>query len=1093
MATSQMSGVILHLRRAVLLREGAGQTDGQLLTDYISRHDEAALESLVQRHGPMVWGVCRRVLGNHHDAEDAFQATFLVLVRKAASIASRELLANWLYGVAHQTALKARATVAKRKVRERQVTEMPEPAVVEQDLGNDLQPLLDQELSRLPDSYRAVIVLCELEGKTRKEAARQLALPEGTVASRLARARAMLAKRMAQRGVTLSGGALAAVLAQNVASAGVPTSVVSNTIQAATLVAVGQTAATGAISVKVAVLTGGVLKAMLMSKLKAAVAVVLVLGFMATGTTVLTYRTAAAQGDKPPTASDKPKSKPVDPAVALVQQLGDEDFATRETAGDKLRKLGVKARPALEAALRDPDPEIAKRSRAVLTPIRSDHRAAFAKQFDPKKRVEYDHPVWKHFVAIAGNSRASRELFARIVANEKWLRTLDDAEADPAAAGHVYRVGIAEVFRDFERDPARNPEWPCNRGEEVAYLLLLGSHPDKNPPAKLVGDEIVPTNLRNTSFEGRGIICGEGQILHARGLELGLEGKLLDTSKGSYPPAVAGAAGTDRVFVKLLAAWHVRRDPSSEIFKRAKALLAAQKPKAEPPAAPKSDPKPDTKQEKLPIPEKQVNAPQKQEKEAFTAWGKEVAGLQAGLGFRPGEKRAYSHGETVKLVVRVRNVGKEEVKFQYLRQFFIETPPAVTDGKGKPVPLGKVDAGGLVHVPVEVNLAPGKEIELYELKFELRPASESDNKRRKTLYGTGKFQIQYERVFGKSSSGSLEVDPTLSKLATGKLELEIKSDPPPEKEKKAPDAPVPAAKEPAWKAEFRKAYGLKDGEYVKRVPSPFIPERKDFVLPRFPGADEMSVKGLLTYGVLFVDADGKTLSYRAMVSTDATDFEDPPKAVRKKRLSLRSVLAYSTGRMTPEVVFNPRAKGQDVFMECDFVIRKGAPLEKLLPDLQKAIGKCELDNPKKHPVLTLKEEEQEVYVVRGKFKITPRKWRNKDEVDVYADEGVLNKEFTNANPEPTADVSTDINTNPPLQFVRELGAFVNKRMVWDGKAPTNSKFRAYTHSRWENKATAEEQAADRDPEKVLKNVSEQTGLTFTKEKRKVQVLYVVTP
>src|SRR5436190_24003505 len=128
------NGVIQHLRRATLLRDGAGLTDGQLLTDYIRRRDEAALAALVRRHGPMVWGVCRRVLSRYHDAEDAFQATFLVLVRRAASIAAPELLANWLYGVAHQTAMKARATVGKRAVRERQATEVPEPAVVEQDL-----------------------------------------------------------------------------------------------------------------------------------------------------------------------------------------------------------------------------------------------------------------------------------------------------------------------------------------------------------------------------------------------------------------------------------------------------------------------------------------------------------------------------------------------------------------------------------------------------------------------------------------------------------------------------------------------------------------------------------------------------------------------------------------------------------------------------------------------------------------------------------------------------------------------------------------------------------------------------------------------
>src|SRR5262249_51822197 len=156
------------------------------------------------------------------DAEDAFQATFLVLVRKASSIASPELLANWLYGVAHQTALKARATTAKRRSRERQVMEMPQPAGTEKDLWKDLQPLLDQELSRLPDKYRVAIVLCELEEKTRKEAARQLGVPEGTLAAQLARGRVMLAKRLARHGLSVSAGSLAAVLAENAVSASAP-------------------------------------------------------------------------------------------------------------------------------------------------------------------------------------------------------------------------------------------------------------------------------------------------------------------------------------------------------------------------------------------------------------------------------------------------------------------------------------------------------------------------------------------------------------------------------------------------------------------------------------------------------------------------------------------------------------------------------------------------------------------------------------------------------------------------------------------------------------------------------------------------------
>ena len=204
MATSKMGEVIRHLRRTVLLRDGAGLTDGQLLERFVSGREEAALEALVKRHSAMVWGVCCRILRNNHDAEDAFQTTFLVLVRKAASVVPKEMVGNWLYGVAHQTALNARATAARRRKRERQVTDMPEPATQCNNLWYDLQPLLDQELSRLPDKYRAAIVLCDLEGKTRKEAARQLGLVEGTLASRLARARTMLAKRLARHGLELS-------------------------------------------------------------------------------------------------------------------------------------------------------------------------------------------------------------------------------------------------------------------------------------------------------------------------------------------------------------------------------------------------------------------------------------------------------------------------------------------------------------------------------------------------------------------------------------------------------------------------------------------------------------------------------------------------------------------------------------------------------------------------------------------------------------------------------------------------------------------------------------------------------------------------
>ena len=468
MPTSPIHGAILHLL-ADLTPDGDGMTDRELLARFVRSRDEDALAALVRRHASMVWGVCCRLL-NHHDAEDAFQATFLVLVRKAAAV-PKEAVANWLYGVARQTAVRVRATAAKRGRREAQVANMPEPTVPEVH-DADVQRIVDEELSRLPDHYRGVVVLCDLEGMTRSAAARQLGIPEGSVSSRLARARALLAKRLNQRGIVLSGS-VAAVWSAGSASASAPPALVASTIKAASLLAAGQAA--GVVSVKVAALTEGVVKAMFVSKLKAAFSVVLILCVMATGATFLTYRTAAGQDDKKTSVE-----KPVEPA------------AKQEEKG----------------------------------------------------------------------------------------------------------------------------------------------------------------------------------------------------------------------------------------------------------------------------------------KEPFTAWGKEVGGLQAGLGFRPGEHRVYHPGETVKLVVRVRNVGKEAAKFQYLKEYFIETPPTATDGKGKLVPFERFDAGG-DHVPVVVNLVPGKEVELSELKLALGIAPQSVRPGQRNLIGTGKYNIQYDVQYKRLIRPDID---TVSKLSTGKLELEIEDE-----------------------------------------------------------------------------------------------------------------------------------------------------------------------------------------------------------------------------------------------------------------------------------------------------------------------------
>jgi len=268
----------------------------------------------VRKHGPMVLGVCRRVLGHVQDAEDAFQAAFLVLARKAGSVGQRELVGNWLYGVAYRTALDARAAATRRRTRERQVSPMPEPEAGDGvDVWSDLRPLLDRELNRLPDKYRVPVVLCDLEGRPRKEVARQLGIPEGTLSGRLTTARRTLARRLARHGLALSGAALAAALTQGAASACVSSPLVASTARAAVGVAAGQAAA-AVVSAGAAALAERTLRAMYMTKLKTATILLLVAG-IAVGAGLLARQPTAAEqpGAK---ATEKPPQAPEGKDVA---------------------------------------------------------------------------------------------------------------------------------------------------------------------------------------------------------------------------------------------------------------------------------------------------------------------------------------------------------------------------------------------------------------------------------------------------------------------------------------------------------------------------------------------------------------------------------------------------------------------------------------------------------------------------------------------------------------------------------------------------------------------------------------------------------
>ncbi|WP_406699316.1 sigma-70 family RNA polymerase sigma factor [Singulisphaera sp. Ch08] len=300
-------------------------TDGQLLDLFLARREEAAFEELVNRHGPMVWGVCRRVLHRHHDAEDAFQATFLVLARKGDSIVPRERLANWLYGVAVQTALKARSLILKRGERERQVMTMPEPPTHRPSLTDDLGPWLDQELSRLPEKYRVPIVLCDLEGESHKAAAGRLGWPIGTLSGRLSRARALLTQRLNRHGQGLSVGTLVLALAQEANSASLPLALVGSTARAAGSFTGGR-AATELLSAQVIYLAESVLTALALSKIKVVVAYVLMAGLVGLSLGGQVVTAEVLEGPAKPRRAEAHESQPTKIAAKKVTGSPDLDL-----------------------------------------------------------------------------------------------------------------------------------------------------------------------------------------------------------------------------------------------------------------------------------------------------------------------------------------------------------------------------------------------------------------------------------------------------------------------------------------------------------------------------------------------------------------------------------------------------------------------------------------------------------------------------------------------------------------------------------------------------------------------------------------------
>jgi RNA polymerase sigma factor (sigma-70 family) len=328
MTTTHAGALLRHLRTFVATENGGGPTDRQLLERFAARREEAAFEALVRRHAPLVLAVCRRVLRHEHDAEDAFQATFLVLARKAREVGRQGSVAGWLHRVAYHAAVRARARTAARRERERQAPPRQPADLLAEVSGRELLEVLDEELQHVSDGCRAPLVLCYLQGRTCDDAARQLGWSVRTLKRRLEQGRNCLRARLARRGLALPAALLALGLTRG-AEAGVPTKLTALTVRAAI-----DAAGTGTITTPAGALAEAVLRGMSVTRLKV-LGAALLLGALVFGTGVAAHRAQAQRPDAAaPAAAAADPAAPTQPAAPPAK---DGEDAKKPAVGGRVR------------------------------------------------------------------------------------------------------------------------------------------------------------------------------------------------------------------------------------------------------------------------------------------------------------------------------------------------------------------------------------------------------------------------------------------------------------------------------------------------------------------------------------------------------------------------------------------------------------------------------------------------------------------------------------------------------------------------------------------------------------------------------------
>lgn len=485
MSTAPFGTLLQYIHQLTDGQPSEHATDRQLLEEFTARRDEASFATLVARHGPMVLRVCRRVLHHDHDVEDAFQATFLVLARHSRAIRNREALANWLHGVAYRTSLKAKQNSARRRNLETQLRERPN-RIAPSPPFDEVQAILDEEIQRLPASFRTAFVLCVLEGKNGPQAAKELGVKEGTVSSRLTRARQRLQHQLTRRGISLTAVPALVAIAENATAMSVSAALAHSTVRSGCLLSTG-----GVVPAHIAALANGVTRAMFTSKLKIFMALLLAVSLVA-GAGVLAQQGNVAQeqlvgSQQQALGSEQPKSTPGKPPEVDAKGVGVEvngrvvDASGMPVAGAKLflcDEAGKSAAPQLAA---DND----GRFRFVLaateelgrftlmamgdglgldwTPIRQNESI-----HDLTLRLPADEPILGKVVDLEGNAVTGAAV--RIVAlSTTKSGTLDEFLKQWAADNEKSPNG--EVFRLLGEKPFGSPE-------ALRQLFTVSTGPD---------------------------------------------------------------------------------------------------------------------------------------------------------------------------------------------------------------------------------------------------------------------------------------------------------------------------------------------------------------------------------------------------------------------------------------------------------------------------------------------------------------------------------------------------------------------------------------------------------------------------------------